>query len=124
MNNCLLIFLGGGIGCLFRHWFSSRAYMIIGQGFPYGTLLVNVTGSFLAGLLLVFLERFGSIASQLRAFLLIGFLGGYTTFSSFSIETVVLFEQGEIFKAVLNAVLNFVLCLLAAWLGIILWRQP
>ncbi|MCL5260707.1 MAG: fluoride efflux transporter CrcB [Gammaproteobacteria bacterium] len=106
-----------------RYWVSNSAYTFIGQNFPYGTLLVNVTGSFLMGLLfIIILERFGSIAPQLRAFLLIGFLGGYTTFSSFSIETLTLFEQGEVFKALLNVALSVVLCISAAWVGVIVGR--
>ena len=123
MNNFLLIFLGGGIGCLLRYYVSNSAYIIAGQGFPFGTLLVNVTGSFLMGLLFIIFERFGIMAHQLRAFLLIGLLGGYTTFSSFSLETLTLFEYGEIFKALLNTLLSFVLCILAVWLGVIFGRQ-
>jgi len=124
MNNYLLIFLGGGIGCLMRYWISHGSYTIIGQNFPYGTLVVNVTGSFLMGLLsIIILERFSISAPQLRAFLLIGFLGGYTTFSSFSIETLTLFEQGESFRALLNVGTSFTLCIFATWLGVILGKQ-
>jgi CrcB protein len=124
LNNYILIFLGGGIGCAVRYWVSSNAYSIVGQSFPYGTLIVNVTGSFLMGLLfIIILERFNSFAPQLRAFLLIGFMGGYTTFSSFSIETLTLFEQGELFRASLNVILSFTLCMFAVWLGVTLGRQ-
>ena len=92
----------------------------MGRTFPYGTLIVNTTGSFLMGFLfIIILERFSNIAPQLRAFLLIGLLGGYTTFSSFSIETINLFEQGELFKALLNIGLSVVLCIGAAWAGVI-----
>ena len=109
---------------MLRYWVSSGTYAILGQSFPYGTLLVNVTGSFLIGLLFtVILERFSQVAPQLRAFLLIGFLGGYTTFSSFSLETFNLFEQGEMLKAFLNISVSMMLCLMATWGGIILGRQ-
>jgi len=124
VNNYFLIFLGGGIGCMMRYWVSYNAYALMGQKFPYGTLVVNITGSFLMGLLsIIILERFNSMAPQLRAFLLIGFLGGYTTFSSFSIETFNLFEQGEVIKALLNTGAGVVLCIIAAWGGVILGRQ-
>lgn len=69
------------------------------------------------------LERFSNVAPQLCAFLLTGFLGGYTTFSSFSIETLILFEQSEVFKALLNILSSFISCILAAWLGVILGKQ-
>ena len=124
MNNYMLIFFGGGIGCAMRYWVSSNMYNIMGHRFPYGTLIVNTTGSFLMGLLfIVILERCNSFAPQLRSLLLIGFMGGYTTFSSFSIETLVLIEQGAVFKAFLNITLNFILCMLAVWLGVALGRQ-
>jgi fluoride exporter len=124
LNNYVLVFLGAGIGGTLRYVVCRSAYSLFGQDFPYGTLIVNITGSFLMGLLfIIILERFSSVSSQLQAFLLIGILGGYTTFSSFSIETLSLFEQGAIFKAALNTALSFVSCILAAWLGVILARQ-
>lgn len=125
MNNYILIFLGGGIGCVVRYWVSKSSYnTLIAQNFPYGTLIVNVTGSLLMGFLfIIMLERLNSFAPQLRALLLIGFLGGYTTFSSLSIETFIFFEQDEFMKAFLNVGLNFVLCISAVWLGVILGKQ-
>jgi CrcB protein len=120
----LLIFLGCGIGGLFRYWISNGIYLLWGQRFPYGTLVVNVTGSLLMGLLFIFIsDRFYSLAPQLRAFLLIGLLGGYTTFSSFSMETVQLLLQGDMFKLILNIALNVILCITAAWVGVIIGRQ-
>jgi CrcB protein len=74
-------------------------------------------------LFIIILERFAHIAPQLRAFLLIGFLGGYTTFSSFSLETINLFAAGEMLKATANIIMSVVLCILAAFGGIILGRQ-
>lgn len=124
MNNYLLIFLGCGAGGLLRFFVSHKTYLLWGQNFPYGTLVVNVTGSFLMGLLFtLILERFHVMAPQLRALLLIGFLGGYTTFASFSIETLTLLEQGEITKALLNIALSLILCVVAVWSGIILGKQ-
>jgi CrcB protein len=124
MGHYILIFLGCGMGGLSRYWLSTTVHLLLGQRFPYGTLIVNVTGSFLMGLLFVLaLNRFHTFAPQLRAFLLIGFLGGYTTFSSFSLETMHLFLQGEIIKPTLNIALSVILCLIATGIGIVLGRQ-
>ena len=80
MNNTLLIFLGSGLGGVLRYWTSHGIYFLLGRQFPYGTLIINVSGSFLMGLLFaLILDRFIEIAPQLRALLLIGVLGGYTT---------------------------------------------
>jgi CrcB protein len=85
---------------------------------------VNVSGCFLMGILFVLiLDRLNGAGSQLRSLLLIGFLGGYTTFSSFSIETVNLFENGANLGAVLNIFLSITLCIAATWLGVIGGRQ-
>lgn len=123
MTNALLIFVGAGVGGVFRYWAANGVYWLTGRQFPYGTLFVNVSGCFLMGLLFVLLERVDSISPQLRALLLIGFLGGYTTFSSFSIETLTLFENGEWLSGLLNIVLSFSLCLIATWIGVIGGRQ-
>src|SRR5207253_2850997 len=104
---------------VFRYWISNGIYFLLGRQFPYGTLVVNVSGCFLMGLLFVLtLERFDSTASSLRAFLLIGLLGGYTTFSSFSIETINLIESGNWVSAVINIFLSTIVCIAAAWLGV------
>ena len=122
--NTLLIFIGAGSGGVFRYWISNGVYWFTGRQFPYGTLIVNVTGCFLMGFLFILiLDRFNAIGPQLRAFLLIGFLGGYTTFSSFSIETLNLFENGASVSAALNIILSIILCLAATWLGVIGGRQ-
>lgn len=120
MINILLIFLGSGLGAISRYGVSNLMYAILGQKFPYGTLVVNASGSFFMGLFLVIiLERFAGLAPPLRAFLLIGFLGGYTTFSSFSIETLNLIESGAWISASLNVLLNIILCILLTWLGVL-----
>lgn len=122
--NTMLIFLGAGLGGVFRYWVSNSIYWLCGRQFPYGTLVVNVTGCFLMGFLFVFLlERFSGISLQLRSLLLIGLLGGYTTFSSFSIETLNLFENGAWLSGILNIFLSIILCILAAWVGVIGGRQ-
>ena len=124
MNTIFFIFIGAGIGGVLRYGVSTEIYNLLNKNFPYGTLVVNVSGSLLMGFLFVLiLERFQSIAPQLRALLLIGFLGGYTTFSSFSIETINLIENGNWLSAAVNVLLSTTLCLIAAWIGIILGRH-
>ncbi len=118
MADLLFIFLGAGLGGVFRYGAANVIYYLFGRQFPYGTLVVNVSGCFLMGWLFMLLSiRFHELAPELRAFLLIGLLGGYTTFSSFSIETLQLLESGSFLRAGLNVVLSVLLCLLAVWLG-------
>lgn len=102
---------------------SNGIYGLLGRGFPYGTLAVNVLGSLLMGFLyILFLERM-STGPELRAALLVGLLGAFTTFSTFSIETLNLIEQADYMKALLNMVVSVAACVLAAWLGLTLGRQ-
>lgn len=120
MINIILIFLGSGLGAVSRYGASHLIHRILGRDFPYGTLIVNASGSFVMGLLFILiLERFAGFAPQLRAFLLIGFLGGYTTFSSFSMETLILFENGAWISASINILLNMIVCISLAWLGVL-----
>src|SRR5690606_18058707 len=98
------------------------AHQLLGKGFPYGTLTVNVIGSLLVGMLYVLLVERLQVGPEWRALLITGLLGGFTTFSAFSLETLLLFEQGELLKAVLNVVLSVVLCLAVAWVGIVVGR--
>ena len=122
--NDILIFLGAGVGGIFRYWISNGIYWLLGLQFPHGTLVFNASGSFLMGLLfVVILDRFAWIGQELRSLLLIGFLGGYTTFSAFSFETLNLFESGAWLSAMLNIFLNVIVCILLAWLGTIVGRQ-
>ncbi len=123
MSQTLAIAAGGALGALLRYWVSTGVYQWLGRGFPYGTLAVNLVGSFFMGLLFVLLtERFAA-APELRAALLIGLLGAFTTFSTFSIETYNLIEQAAYLRAGANVVLSVLLCLLAAWVGLVLGRQ-
>ncbi len=119
----LAIAAGGAIGALARYWVSSAIYTFMGRGFPWGTLTVNIIGSLLMGALFVlFMERI-SFATEIRAAVLVGLLGAFTTFSTFSIETLYLMESGEYGKAGLNIVVSVTACILATWIGVVIARQ-
>jgi CrcB protein len=121
--NILYIAGGGALGALLRYWMSTLMDNIFGHDFPYGTLSVNVIGSVAIGLLyMVSVERF-TISVELRAGLMIGLLGAFTTFSSFSLETLTLIQSGQQVKAVLNVILSVTLCLIGCWAGMALGKQ-
>lgn len=123
MRQLLAIAAGGAVGSLLRFWMSTWVHSFADRSFPYGTLAVNVLGSLLMGFLFVlFIDRL-SDNPVLRAGILIGVLGGFTTFSSFSIETFNLIEQGAWVRAVANMSGSLVLCVGATWIGVILGRQ-
>jgi len=106
-----------------RYGAALGVYSMLGRGFPYGTLFVNVLGSLLMGFLsIVMLDRF-NIGPEWRAAILVGLLGSFTTFSTFSIETLNLLEQGDFTRAILNIVLSLSVCLVAVWFGLVLGRQ-
>jgi len=118
----LLVFIGGGAGAVSRYVLSTAVNARLSSVFPYGTLSANVIGSFLIGILsaLLLKEQFLPVAKSARLLLIVGFLGGFTTFSSFSMETVSLFLSEEYLKALFNIVLNTCLCIGAAFLGLLL----
>ena len=123
VTQMLAIAAGGAGGALLRYWVSMGVYAVFGRQFPVGTLAVNVLGSLLMGVLYVlFMERM-SVSPELRAGLLIGLLGAFTTFSTFSIETLNLIEQADYWKAVSNILLSVVACIMATWLGVGVARQ-
>ena len=123
MMQLISIAIGGATGALCRYGMSNGIYMLLGRGFPYGTLAVNVLGSVIMGSVYVLMIERMNVSPELRAGIIIGLLGAFTTFSTFSIETLNLLESGEATKAGLNILLSVTLCLMGCWLGMILGRQ-
>jgi CrcB protein len=122
MLNAFWIFLGCGLGGLARWGASGFIAARLGETFPWGTLVVNVSGSFALGFFATLTGpdgRFFAPAS-VREFFMLGLCGGYTTFSSFSLQTLTLAREGEWFRAGANTVLSVVLCLAGVWLGHVL----
>ena len=119
----LAIALGGAAGAVLRFWTSAAIYTLLGREFPWGTLVVNVVGSLAMGFLSVILVERMVVSPEWRGALLIGFLGAFTTYSAFSLETLYLVEQGAHLRAMLNIILSVVLCIGAAWIGLLAARQ-
>ncbi len=117
------IALFGALGCVARYLLSGWTYDQLGRWLPYGTLAVNILGSFLLGLLMEGTLRSTLVPPVLRMGLTVGFLGGFTTFSTFSYETFRLLEDGSLLQAGLNILGNLLACLIGVWLGIGLARQ-
>lgn len=123
MYQSIAIAAGGALGALLRYWVSNGVYQLLGRDFPYGTLAVNVLGSLAMGLLYVLLLERSAAAPEWRALLLVGVLGAFTTFSTFSLETLNLLQDGALLRASLNITLSVVVCLAAAWLGVAVGRS-
>ena len=117
MASYFLVFLGGGLGATLRHLVNVSCAWCIGTAFPYGTFIINISGSTVMGLIAGYLAFKGDASQPWRLFLMTGILGGYTTFSTFSLETVALLGDGQWLVASLNAGGSVILCLLAVWLG-------
>ena len=123
MNVTLAIAAGGAVGALLRYWVSNAVHLLTGRDFPYGTLTVNVTGSLAMGAVYVLLIERMDVDPLWRGALLIGLLGAFTTFSTFSIETLALLENGEPVKAIVNVLASVSICIVACWIGMVVGRQ-
>lgn len=122
MLNYVWIAVGSALGGMARYWCSGAAARLIGETFPWGTLFVNVTGCFIIGFFATLTGPDGRIfaGSAARQFVMLGLLGGFTTFSSFSLQTLNLVQDNEWLQAGGNIIGSVVLCLLAVWLGYLL----
>ena len=116
----VVVFFGAGIGGSLRYWLSNFVYKFLPTNFPYGTLTVNFLGSFILGFVMFGLYDKELINQDMRLFLTIGFCGGFTTFSSFSLETINLLKNSEFLFGSLNILLNVFLCLAGTYLAYIL----
>jgi CrcB protein len=119
----LVVFLGGGIGAAMRHGINLAVARLIGTAFPYGTLVINITGSFIMGLVAAYFAFKGDASQHWRLFLTTGILGGYTTFSAFSLDAALLYERGEVGLAALYVVASVALSIAGLFAGLALVRN-
>ena len=122
MSIIISIAIGGGIGAVGRYLVMEGVNSWLGQDFPYSTLIVNVVGSFVIGLLFGALAVTWSPSAELRGFLIIGFLGSFTTFLAFSLDVITLIQQGEFLSALLYIIVSVVFSVLALFAGISIIR--
>jgi CrcB protein len=122
MGNYLWVAAGGALGTMARYWLSGLVARVMGETFPWGTLLINVSGSFVIGLFAALTGPDGRVlvGASGRQFVMVGLCGGFTTFSAFSLQTLNLMNDGEWFRAGGNIVLSVALCLIAVWVGYLL----
>ena len=117
MTVYLAIAFGGSLGAVSRYWVSTKTYLWLGTEFPFGTLLVNVSGSFLMGLLAIVFSEKMNLPEELKFALLVGFLGSYTTFSTFALDGLQALNNGAYMKVVLYILLSVFGSLLGVWMG-------
>lgn len=121
--NYVLVFIGGGLGASLRHAVNQLCGRMFGTGFPYGTFIINVTGSLVMGLIAGYLAFKGQAAQPWRLFIMVGILGGYTTFSSFSLDAVTLYERGATLAALSYVVGSVLLGIAGLVAGLALVRH-
>jgi len=122
MDMILVVGAGGGVGAVLRYLASGAVYRWTSSDFPYGTLAVNVLGSLLLGFIVQLAESRTGPGPLMKMFLTVGLCGGFTTFSTFSLETMKLFMEGSYLAAAANAAGSVLLCLFGVWLGVLLAR--
>ena len=123
VQSYLLVFFGGGLGAMLRHLVNVTCARCIGTAFPYGTFIINITGSTVMGLIAGYLASKGEASQSWRLFIMTGILGGYTTFSAFSLDSVLLYERGELGLAALYVVGSVVLSIAGLFAGLALVRH-
>ena len=121
--NYLLVFIGGGLGSSLRHTINMVCARLLGTAFPYHTFIINITGSIVMGLIAGYLAFKGEASQPWRLFLMTGVLGGYTTFSAFSLDTALLYERGAVGLAALYVVGSVVLSIAGLFAGLALVRH-
>ena len=121
--NYLLVFAGGGLGATLRHVINVVCARGLGTAFPYATFIINITGSIVMGLIAGYLAFKGEASQPWRLFLMTGILGGYTTFSAFSLDTALLYERGEIWLALFYVVGSVVFSIAGLFAGLALVRH-
>jgi CrcB protein len=119
----LIVFLGAGLGGALRHGVNVGAARLLGTGFPHGTLAVNVLGSFAMGVFAAYWAEKAGLSQPLRLFLTTGILGGFTTFSAFSLDTALLFESGRTPAALVYAAVSVLASIAALFAGLAVVRQ-
>jgi len=123
MQMIMAIAAGGAIGAVLRHFVNQGALMAMGSGFPWGTLSVNILGSFCMGILIALFAHFDNPSQEMRAFLTVGVLGAFTTFSTFSLDFAVLWERGDFLSAGLYMAVSVVLAIAGLFAGLYLVRS-
>jgi CrcB protein len=119
----LIVFLGGGVGAALRHGINIGATKALGTGFPYGTLIINITGSFIMGLVAAYFAFKGDASQHWRLFITTGILGGYTTFSAFSLDAALLYERGEVGAAAIYVLASVALSIAGLFAGFAIVRS-
>jgi CrcB protein len=120
--NYIIVFVGAGLGGAFRHGINVLAARVAGTDFPYGTLFINVLGSFLMGIIVEYLGLRLELSQSVRLFLTTGILGGFTTFSAFSLEAALLYERAQLLAAIVYVVASVVLAIGGLFAGLALVR--
>jgi fluoride exporter len=115
--NYIVVFFGAGVGGMLRYWGSAFVYKFLPTNFPYGTLFVNVLGSFLIGIFMYYFDANELLSVEMRVFLTTGLCGGLTTFSTFSYETINFMKEGEFLFASINIIVNVLLTIVALFLA-------
>ena len=119
----LIVFLGGGVGAALRHGINLANARALGTAFPYGTLMINITGSFVMGLVAAYFAFKGDASQQWRLFLTTGILGGYTTFSAFSLDAALLYERGEVGMAAVYVIASVAISIAGLFAGFAIVRS-
>lgn len=123
MLNLLIVASGGALGAALRHLGNGLALRLFGAGFPWGTMAINIAGSFLMGMFIELLARRFNASNELRLFVATGILGGFTTFSAFSLDFALLWERGAVMPAAAYALASVIGSILAIFLGLWLARS-